>query len=215
MIYVHHHLGLGDHIACAAMVRELYKKFPHLELAVKKRNYSSVRHLFTDLDITYHLVETDHDCIPRYFTKPTLRIGHERCRLDWEKSFYDQLGMDYSIRYDNFYLQRDHNREKSLEDNLDLPEKYCFVCDTTSEQTYDLPIQSNLPKVKLEPITDSIFDWVGVIEKATEIHTVDTSVFQLIKQLGLDNKKVFYALRRTLPATFEDNSWETISYNKL
>jgi len=210
MIYIHHHLGLGDHIVCAAMIRELYKKYPHLELAVKDRNYSSIKHLFSDLDITYHLVQNDQECVARYHTKPTLRIGFNGVTVDWEKSFYDQLGMEYSTRYDNFYLQRDPAREKSLEDNLDLPEEYCFVCDTTSERTYDLPTQSNLPKVKLEPITDSIFDWVGVIEKATEIHTVDTSVFQLIKQLRLGCKKVFYDVGRTTPPTFEDSNWETI-----
>ena len=84
------------------------------------------------------------------------------------------------------------------------------MCDTTSEQTYDLPITSDLPRVNLRPISDSIFDWIGVLEKAKEIHTVDTSVFHLIKQLQLKSSKFFYDVSRTTPPTFEDSNWNTV-----
>ena len=36
---------------------------------------------------------------------------------------------------------------------------------------------------------------MGVIENATEVHTVDTSWFHLIKQMRLDKPKYYYHVR--------------------
>lgn len=214
MIYVHHHLGLGDHIVCNAIVRDLYKKYGRLTLAVKEHNYGSVKQLYRDLDIRFHKVKTDSDCLPSYFKTPTIRIGFEHCREDWEKSFYDQVGLDYSDRFSKFYISRNLEREKILEEKLNLPEEYAFVNSTASTGYNNIELKTELPLVELQPVTDSIFDWIGVIEKAKEIHTIDSSIFQLIKQLDIKAKKFFYDTRmadstRTTP-TYEDTNWQVI-----
>lgn len=214
MIYVHHHLGLGDHIVCNAIVRDLYKKYGTLTLAVKEHNHGSVKQLYRDLDIQFHKVKTDSDCMPLYFKTPTIRIGFEHCRQDWEKSFYDQVGLDYSDRFSKFYISRDLEREKALEDKLNLPEEYAFVNRTASTGSSDIELKTNLSLVELQPITDSLFDWIGVIEKAKEIHTIDSSIFQLIRQLPTSGDKFFYDMRkvdstRTTPP-YEDPEWTII-----
>ena len=211
MIYVHHHLGLGDHIVCNAIVRDLYKKYGTLTLAVKEHNHGSVKQLYRDLDIQFHKVKTDSDCLPLYFKTPTIRIGFENCRQDWEKSFYDQVGMDYSERFKGFRIDRDYSREGALEDKLDLPDDFAFVNRSASTGTKEIQVETSLPIVELKPITDSLFDWVGVLCKAKEIHTIDSSMFQLVKQLNVSGRKFFYDLRsvdpsRTTPP-FEDNTW--------
>ena len=214
MIYVHHHLGLGDHIVCNAIVRDLYKKYGTLTLAVKEHNYGSVKQLYRDLDIQFHKVKTDSDCLPLYFKTPTIRIGFEHCRKDWEKSFYDQVGLDYSDRFSKFYISRDLEREKALEDKLNLPEEYAFVNRTASTGSNDIELKTNLSLVELQPITDSLFDWIGVIEKAKEMHTIDSSIFQLIKQLTVKGNKFFYDMRKVDPTRttppFEDPEWTII-----
>lgn len=214
MIYIHHHLGLGDHIVCNAIVRKFKKDCGKVRLAVKKHNYFSVKELYRDLDIQYHLVDTDADCIPEYFKCPTLRIGFEKCRQDWEKSFYDQVGMDYSERFKGFRIDRDYSREESLEDKLDLPDEFAFVNRSASTGIKEIQVETNLPIVELKPVTDSLFDWVGVLCKAREIHTIDSSIFQLIKQFNVSGRKFFYDLRsvdssRTTPF-FEDNTWTVL-----
>lgn len=214
MIYIHHHLGLGDHIVCNAIVRKFKKDCGKVRLAVKKHNYFSVKELYRDLDIQYHIVDTDADCIPEYFKCPTLRVGFEKCRQDWEKSFYDQVGMDYSERFKGFSIDRDYSREEALEDKLDLPDEFAFVNRSASTGTKEIQVETNLPIVELKPITDSLFDWVGVLCKAKEIHTIDSSIFQLVRQLNVSGRKFFYDLRsvdpsRTTPP-FEDNTWTVL-----
>ncbi len=211
MIYVHHHLGLGDHIVCNALVRRIVKQSGRITLAVKKHNYSSVKQMFRDLDIKYHQVETDADCVKEYPNHAVVRIGFENCREDWERSFYNQINMIYSERFSGFHIDRDYTREKQLEEMLNLPKKFAFVNKNASTGTADININTELPVVELKPISDSIFDWIGVLEKANEIHTIDSSIFQLIKQIQLKGKKFFYDTRegdpsRTTPS-YEDNNW--------
>ena len=205
MIYVHHHLGLGDHIICNALVRRIVKQNGTITLAVKKHNYTSVKQLYKDLDIEYHQVETDDDCIKVYPNYTVLRLGFENCRKDWERSFYDQLHIPYSERFSGFYIDRDYKREKTLEESLNLPKTFAFVNKNASTGTADIDIKTELPIAELKPLSDSIFDWIGVLEKSKEIHTIDSSIFQLIKQLPLKGKKFFYDTRekdhsRTLPS---------------
>jgi hypothetical protein len=40
MKYIHHHLGLGDHIVCNAIVLSLFKKYTDITLAVKEHGNS-------------------------------------------------------------------------------------------------------------------------------------------------------------------------------
>jgi len=212
MIYIHHHLGLGDHIVCNGLVRALYDRHEKVILAVKTHNYSSVKQLYRDLEnMRFHKVTSDAECIAEYKKQPFVRVGFENCRSDWEKSFYDQVGLDYSDRFSKFYISRDLEREKDLEDKLNLPEEYAFVNRTASTGSNNIELKTNLPLVELQPITDSLFDWIGVIEKAKEIHTIDSSIFQLIKQLTVKGNKFFYDMRKVDPTrttpTFEDSGW--------
>ena len=215
MIYIHHHLGLGDHIVCNGLVRALYEQHGEVTLAVKNHNYPSVKQLYRDLEnMHFHKVTSDAECIAEYKKQPFIRVGFENCRSDWEKSFYDQVGLDYSVRFSRFFIDRDFKREQALEEKLNLPEEFAFINRTASTGSNNLPIDTDLPTVELQPITDSIFDWIGVIKKAKEIHTIDSSVFQLVKQLPVTSKKFFYDTRaadssRTIP-TFEDENWRII-----
>jgi len=256
MIYVHHHLGLGDHIVCNAIIRNLYEIHGSIILAVRKNNYGSVRQLYKDIDLNFHQVDSDEDCYfyyhkfpgikkilskffyklpaagrlfyvsyykfsflekrlsPFYHKLPAVRIGFEYCSSDWEESLYNQMLMNYSKRFSDFYIERDRKREEKLEKNLNLPNRFAFCNVLTSSGVNDLKIKTDLPKVFLDAKTDSLFDWMGVLEKAEEIHTVDSSVFQLIKQLNLDCGKFFYDTRnfdssRTKPS-FHGSDWKIV-----
>lgn len=213
MIFVHHHLGLGDHIVCNAIVRKLFFKFKKIKLAVKHHNISSVKKLYSDINIEFHEVSSDSDCYLLYKTHKTIRIGFENTKFPyWEKSFYDQVGMDYSIRFSEFFIKRDYEREALLEQKLNLPKEFALCNNSYSGGKIDINFKTNIHKIFISPITDSLFDWIGVIEKAKEIHTMDSSIFQLIKQLDIKVDKYFYDARkisqsRTTPPT---KDWKVI-----
>lgn len=49
--FIHHHLGLGDHIICNGIVRYVVKNydFNNVALVVKNSNLNNVRRMFSDL----------------------------------------------------------------------------------------------------------------------------------------------------------------------
>ena len=216
MKYIHHHLGLGDHIVCNAIVLSLLKKYTDITLAVKEHNYPSVKQLYRDTSIKFHSVKTDDDCLKMYQVLDVIRIGFENCHIpNWEESFYRQMNMDYSERFTGFSISRDLARESALEEKLNLPKKFAFCNSSASTGKNNISFSTNLPIIELETLSDSICDWIGVLEKAEEIHTIDSSIFQLIKQLPVKGKKFFYDIRkvdssRTIPP-FEDSNWKIIT----
>jgi hypothetical protein len=118
--------------------------------------------------------------------------------------------MEYSERFSNFYIDRDFERETLLQNKLNLPCDFAFVNKAGSIGNKDIKVDTNLPIIELHPITDSIFDWIGVLEKAKEIHTIDSSIFQLAKQLNLNGKKLFYDVRKGNHKNNLDESWKII-----
>lgn len=196
-ILIHHHLGLGDHIVCNAIVRKIYSKNESVTLAVKPHNLISVQSLYKDINIDF-LVGEDREIESLYEKYDVLRIGFENCNeLNWERSFYKQMNIDYAERYTNFYIQRDFQAEKQLEDQINLPNEFAFCNTLYSGGEVSIKIKSSLSKIYLSKITDNIFDWIGVLEKATEIHTIDSSIFHLIKQLDLRCQKYFHDIRNS------------------
>jgi hypothetical protein len=195
-VLIHHHLGLGDHIVCNAIVRKLHKKYKKIKLAVLHHNLSSVKQLYRDIDVELCPVNSDSDCEKMYKNNKFIRIGFENCKLpNWEESFYEQMNIDYSYRFSHFFIERDYERENLLEQKLELTGKFSFHNNSYSGGKIEINSISFLHKIFLSPITDSIFDWIGVLEKAEEIHTIDSAIFQLIKQLNLNSKKYFYDIQ--------------------
>lgn len=211
---IHHHLGLGDHIVCNALVRKIYSDFHNIVLAVKKHNLESVKALYKNTNISFLPVSSDQEVENNYKYYKVFRIGFEKCTKGWEKSFYDQFNLDYSIRYSNFFLPRDKDRENSLFEQVNPPSQFALCNIKSSQKSYDFKIETSLPIVYMSNLTNNIFDWTLMIEKASEIHMIDSAPFQLVKQLNLNTEKIFYDIRslganRTNP-TFNQN-WKIIT----
>ena len=217
-LYLHHHLGLGDHIICNGLVRYLLKnRVRNIILPTKKHNVESVEYMYKDLTtIKIDPVLEDKYAFKKYKEyKNVLRIGFENIKsIDWEKSFYDQVNIDYNHRFDSFFINRDKERENNFIKRFDIRKKYAFACLTSSTSNSNIKLDTNLPVIFLESITGNLFDWLPVIFNASEVHTIDTSIFQLIKQLKLNCRQVFYDIssidRTRTNYTLDLKKWETI-----
>ena len=124
----------------------------------------------------------------------------------WQKMFYKILDVPYEARYNNYNILRNVESEQKLFDSLELPERYAFVCDEISTHSYSIKKW----KTSLKTINPSsfrsgygpllsdtiIFDWNMVIEKASEIHTVDTCWLHLARMLKLNIPKFYYKTRK-------------------
>jgi hypothetical protein len=118
----------------------------------------------------------------------------------WCETFYAAFGAPYEARYTHFSFKRDRDREKRLENTLGLRDKYSLLFDQANIRNFRLPIKSaNYETIRATTFGwDTIFDWMGVIENAQEIFTIDTSWFHLIKQMRLDIPK-YYIWARGVP----------------
>jgi len=214
-LYIHHHLGLGDHFVCNGLVRHILEsKKKEVILAVKKPCYETVRALYTDSALTLDPVVNDSEAENNGSSKNYLKIGFNFtwARLSsWEKSFYEQLDIPYDYRLTKAHTPRNKLREKSLYDEVVPREPYAFCNISCSKGTTQVNMNTKLPKVFLSKKTPNLLDWLMVIENAQEIHTIDTSVFQLIKNLNLPQSKFFYRAAdlggKHLPVEFDGQEW--------
>lgn len=217
-LYLHHHLGLGDHIICNGLVRTLYKKYNKIILPTFPKNAPSVEYMYRDLpNLKINVVNSDIEASKNYKKYNFLRVGFENLtQPEWEKSFYEQLKINYIERYKSFFILRDKEREKRFISKLNLPKKYAFVSLSGSGNAHNISPETNLPVVTLQEKSDNLFDWLPVIFNAAELHTIDTSTFQLIKQLKLKGKKFFYDVRKIDPTrnpffNLNNNTWNIIT----
>lgn len=84
----------------------------------------------------------------------------------------------------NFKIERNLDREKVLESKINITDQYHVVQLSSSDfnvATKALPPNS----LHIINITDSIFDWIGVLEKASSHFLIESCFSNLIDQLGI------------------------------
>ena len=220
--FIYHHLGLGDHIVCNGLVRYVIdnRQLKNVSLVVKSCNLNNVRRMFSDRDeVDFFVVEKDQDFLDYHQNNgdiPLLKVGFEKCRNeDFDRSFYDSVGVSFNERWDSWDLYRDKVQEQKLFDDLKIEDDYIFVHDLSSVGKYDLNIQSDLRKIRPEklPSEETIFDWVGVIEEAEEVHAISSSFVHLIDSFNLNNKLYFHNIKSGDGMGFSlKNDWTFINY---
>lgn len=201
---LYHHLGLGDHILCNALVRHFAARHATLGLFVKRRYLESVRFMYRDNPgIRFFAVRDDRevgDFLHHWPKAPCIRIGFENLdisTLSFAESFYQQVGLDYARRWDGM-VQRDRAREEALYHRLvGQPGPYIFVHDDPG-RGYVIDrdrLPADLPVVRPQPgLTDIIFDYALVLERATEIHCMDSSFRHVVDTLELSGPRLFLHL---------------------
>ena len=140
------------------------------------------------------------------FETKALESGLNPIRNCWPELFYtyvlgggDHRKMGYEHRYESFYVERDYAREGVLKKRLGLPTDYAFVVDKgqPARNHFHIKPDTRFPIFKPHYRDDlfdeyTMFDWMGVIEDAREIYTIDTGWLHLIKQMRLDKPKFFF-----------------------
>ena len=134
----------------------------------------------------YHAEYGKCTIIPIRWADSIMKVGYEQ----WMRSKYDMYGMDYRDWKEHAMWVRDEEKENELI-NL-VGDSDTFVNDMFGS---DCKLKSSVPifpnAIKMRVIEGySLFDWAGVIQKATQIHTVNTSIIYLLEQLELSAKEV-------------------------
>lgn len=112
---------------------------------------------------------------------------------------YDYCQLSPDNWQDYFEIKRNFSREKILIDyfNITPGEKYNIVNKTFATPPNTITNQSIYSKNNFKTINmellgwDIIFDWIGILEGAEEIHTVDTSLTLIMTKLNVKNVHIY------------------------
>lgn len=212
--YIYHHLGLGDHFICNGLVRHFIdaNKLSRVSVVVKKSNLTNVQRMFRDRDdIEFLVIEKDSDLYKNDLSAPVVKIGFEKCRpMDFDRSFYDCVNVPFSERWDSWYVERDLEKEQEIKSYLNISEDYIFVHDKSSTGNYNLNIKSDLRQIKPTkiPCESSVFDWIGIIENAKEIHAINSSFVHLIDSVKTNGKLYYHDIKPNTVGFSLKKNWE-------
>lgn len=201
MIYIYHHLGLGDHIICNGMVRHFYKKFGSVKLFCYHRNLNNVGYMYRDLP-NLELIpvnsdgEADNHLNNLDKSIDRVKVGFNRLPefmdpLTFDEAFYKIVDLDFSVRFDEFHLQRELDKEKEVLDRLNPNgEKYIFIHDdkTRGFSIDESRITSDYKKIYNDK-SIPLFHCIGLIENAEEVHVMQSSIKDLINSFKFEKPK--------------------------
>ena len=218
MLYIHHHLGLGDHFVCNGLVREFAKTNRPIGLFCKHHNLSTISYMYRDLQ-NLKLIGINDDKDVLNVDAPCLRIGFgisqmicQAYRITWDQSFYAQYSLDFSKRWTSFYFQRDSDRENSIFLTLNpIKERYALIHSLGSDGIDRLNHSAVDPTLKVIRIekgaTDNLLDYAMLIENATEIHCVDSSFKHLCDSFRLTAKAFYHNMPARGEQHQQQNNW--------
>lgn len=207
--YIYHHLGLGDHIACNGLVRTIVEKNDLTILFTLKKNIKNVERLYKgQKGIKFITVEGDGE-VRQFMNNSSfldfMIIGHENLHKELAKDIsarfdqvmYKMAKVPFPHKWDMFKFERDLNREKEVfykELELTDEDEYIFVHDDNKRPIPSNKLPSGIKIVRPDRMDISIYDFLYVIEKAKEVHCIDSSFFNLIECMKLrkDNNLFFH-----------------------
>jgi len=204
MIYIYHHLGLGDHIICNGLVRSLIEPLKKYTMFVKSHNLSTVKFMYRDIKNLDFLVGDDLYAT-NYINENNLKnedlivagfYRHHEAK-GFDESFYLQNNVSFDKRWLNFYVERDLDSEKELFKKFNVTEnEYVFIHDDYT-RNYNISqekiVNKDLPIIRPKiGLTDNVFDYCYLMQHSVESHFIDSSFRLIFDSLKLRNSNIFY-----------------------
>ena len=197
--------GVGDIMFIEPLMRMSFLDGHKVILPVLDKFYD-IRHHFPyidvvmkgDLDIDYEckkIVETDDDIIypvrwsREFFNSPL------HCTM---KNKYRMFGVDLEV-WRSFTFLRHYDRELELMKSLNIQGEFNLLnhnWHSFRDSYKDFNVDNGLQNIEMRFIHGfTIMDWAGVIEQATTIHSVNTSILYLLETLNVTNDIHLYSRR--------------------
>ena len=188
--------GLGDIIFIQNLVYTL-KRFNNKVIIPIVPEYLSVAQYLTEVTfINKDLLKIDYDCKEVQEDSSTCIIPLRWSILYFNSPYndcmsnkYKMLGLDYNDWTDMSFT-RMYNKEKELFELLGLKEgdKYNLISTSTGNKglkPLKINVDNGLKNIEVKKIEGyTLFDWCKVIEQATTIHTIHTSINFIIEKLN-------------------------------
>ena len=122
--------------------------------------------------------------------------------LKFDQYKYAVAGVPFRSKWElSKCITRDSGRELALKERLQLPKRYAVVHLNGSSARVDISIARSAldPAVELIDVdlhkTDSIFDWITVIEEAEAVVCIDSCFANMIDQLCITRPELYWIRR--------------------
>ena len=231
--YIHHHLGLGDHLDCNGMIRYIQKQVGKKVCVFSKSNYySMIEYMYRDtedIEVVKIGKDDEYGDVRRVVTEnngEVLVIGHQfypgkQAELQQDKNcwefFYEQVNVPYDVRYSHFYVERDEQEEQRVFNKLNPSnEPFIFIHeDAARGVTLDRKhfLDKNL-KIVENDVTENIFHFTKILEEAQEIHCMESSFKTLIDFYCKQDNIFYHDIRESQPlGQHSSPKWTVIKYD--
>lgn len=205
-LLVNQPFGLGDVIFCMTIIRRWIKDGWIVTWPVFPQFVEQLNRAYPDVTfVDWQSVKVDYDrrdehdwngyrVVPLRWNVQLMNVPYTECM----SSKYSLFGWDWREWKEGAMW----NRSKAKEEELHSYQYIDFKMRTTGQDGYAvvnttygsdaklsvvLPSNYNgLPTIELKPIERfSLFDWAGILEGATVIHTVSTSIIYILEMLDI------------------------------
>ncbi len=239
-LYVHHHLGLGDHIDCNAMIRIFLEEydFEKVNVFAKQRYSDMIKYMYRDepnISVVTVPNEDEYKTILEYIEKNDvknfIKVGHEfypwgreeELGMGCAEIFYQQMQIPYERRFDDFYYKRDLKEEQRVYEKLNPnDEEYIFVHDDVS-RGFEIPIEelehlagTEGIKIIRNDITENLFHFGMVLEEAKQIHCMESAFRSLVEVLDTTDELFFHNFREGASGYLGNSTlreWSEVKYD--
>jgi hypothetical protein len=193
----------------AAHAKFLYRDCPNVEVYVKPSIKSSRQGVMRMEAAHQEIVENN----PLY-TFPEYNRCFFTSPKDWARFcskfempentifpriFYAIMGVPYVARFKYENIPRDSKREEELYNRVNPSKPYAFCVNDSRSSKYNFEFETDLDIIN--PLNfpfwqdTLLYDWQLLMERADEIHMVNTSWFHLAKTLKMRKPKLYYSVR--------------------
>jgi len=213
--------GLGDHIFCISLAHQIADRqeiiwpvldhfIPALRFAYPQINWVRVGSLGRQVEEFKRIgFVRGHTIVPIRWADQLTKVVYKDCM----RSKYDLYGLDWNT-WNHFTFKRNHEKESQLFSDvlkLQLDEPFRLInrrFTSLESKSVNIPDSKEIRNIEMQSIKGfSLFDWSKVISRATQIHTVGTSINYIIELLSIQAEEV--VLYKRLP---DENHYENYDY---
>ena len=218
------HLGLGDGIICIGLVKALSRRNPQKKFyfACLEQNFHSIAWAFQDVfNVFPILVRNGREArqLAHFLHIDYWPIGISKVDiLCFDESFYHQHQVPFELRWDLGRTPSGPYSETLFTKLNPTGEPYILVCGTGShgvESNLSIDNPEHLKIIEVHPATHNIFDWTILLERASQIHTIDTGFIHFIEStlLPTTSQALFFHRVRNSNTEFSRRlPWHEIDY---
>lgn len=193
------HLGLGDNILCNGLIRHFAQNNTVTTFA-KTHNINNVKHMYRDnTNIIVIAVSDDEDAIQQIqkSTESVLLTGYispswnAYSNMSFDEIFYKQAGLNISDKFTKAKYDRDYDAEEILFNKIITQHDYIFVHDDDNHRINTKYTDNKQVIRPVKGLDNNLFEYLTVIERAKEVHCMNSSVMNMIDMVNAKCNSLF------------------------